>query len=66
MFDMMCALRVNLEDMEPIRQTSPHSGLSYFKVAYDIILLFGLTEMKAQVAWKQNVSMHTFPQQCSI
>ena len=29
---------------------------SYLKVKYDIILLFGMTELKAQVAWTENVS----------
>ena len=24
---------------------------------YDIVLLFGMTELKAQVAWKENVSL---------
>ena len=28
----------------------------YYEVDYDIILLFGTTELKAQVAWKENVS----------
>jgi hypothetical protein len=29
---------------------------SLFHVDYDIILLFGTTELKAQVAWMENVS----------
>ena len=29
---------------------------SFYKVRYDIILLFGMTELKAQVAWKEKVS----------
>ncbi len=27
----------------------------YYKVDFDIILLFGLTELKAFIAWKENV-----------
>jgi hypothetical protein len=29
---------------------------TFYKVTYDIILLFGMTELKAQIAWKENVS----------
>jgi hypothetical protein len=29
---------------------------SFFNVDFDIILLFGTTELKAQVAWMENVS----------
>jgi hypothetical protein len=38
--------------------TSPKSigKGSFYSVNFDIILLFGLTELKAQVAWEENVS----------
>ena len=29
---------------------------SFYRFDYDIILLFGMTELKAQIAWKENVS----------
>ncbi|KAE9397395.1 hypothetical protein BT96DRAFT_921574 [Gymnopus androsaceus JB14] len=29
--------------------------LTYYKTNFDVILLFGLTELKAQIAWKENV-----------
>ena len=29
---------------------------SFYRVYYDVVLLFGMTELKAQVAWKENVS----------
>jgi len=29
------------------------NGTSFYRMDYDIILLFGLTEFKAQVAWKE-------------
>ena len=28
----------------------------FLVVEYDVILLFGLTELKAQIAWTENVS----------
>ena len=30
---------------------------SYYRVDYDVILLFGVTELQAQIAWKENVSI---------
>ena len=32
-------------------------GNIFFRMDYDIVLLFGLTELKAQIAWKENVSL---------
>jgi hypothetical protein len=29
----------------------------YYRMEFDIILSFGLTELKAQVCWEENVSM---------
>ena len=29
---------------------------SYYKIKYDIVLSFGLTELAAQFAWEENVS----------
>ena len=29
---------------------------SYYRAKFDIILLFGTTELKAQLAWEENVS----------
>jgi hypothetical protein len=31
-------------------------GRLFYKANFDIILLFGLTELKAQVCWKEKVS----------
>ena len=28
----------------------------FYRVDYDLVLLFGMTELKAQVAWKEKVS----------
>jgi hypothetical protein len=30
-------------------------GTEYFRQNFDIVLLFGLTELKAQLSWKENV-----------
>ena len=36
--------------------TTYSSDGSYYTINYDIILCFGLTELTAQYAWKENVS----------
>jgi len=38
-------------------ETSP-SGRPYYSVYYSIILHFGLTEFKAQLAWDENVRLN--------
>ncbi|KAF9559594.1 hypothetical protein CPC08DRAFT_736124 [Agrocybe pediades] len=32
------------------------TGQTYYEQDFDMVLLFGLTELKAQIAWKENVS----------
>lgn len=59
MFDKLCSVALETGGIKPSRQTSPHSGVVYYKIKYDIVLLFGLTELKAQVAWKENVSRNS-------
>ncbi|KAF8885939.1 hypothetical protein BD779DRAFT_1471330 [Infundibulicybe gibba] len=35
-------------------QRTPGHGKNYYIISYDVILVFGLTELHAQVAWKEN------------
>lgn len=40
-------------------QTAP-SGAEFYRIDYDVVLLFGLTELKAQISWMENgVEMRT-------
>jgi len=41
-------------DTESLAKTGPEGKFYLFH--YKIVLMFGLTELKAQVAWKENVS----------
>jgi len=53
---MLCAIEVDLSHL-PLPPLSKPSGKGiYYRVDYEVILLFGLTELKAMVAWKENVS----------
>lgn len=56
-FPVLCTIEADTSGIA--RALQPRygpSGNSYFYMEYDIVLLFGLTEMKAQISWKENVS----------
>lgn len=36
-----------------------NGGKEYFRFELDVVLLFGLTELKAHIAWKEDVGFHT-------
>ena len=46
-------------DLSHISLTQGERG-HYFLVKYDLVLLFGLTELKAQVAWREGVRVLCF------
>jgi hypothetical protein len=51
----LCAIQIDLSHL-PLLPLSKYSGggtCYYFE--YEIVLLFGLTELQAVVAWKENV-----------
>lgn len=35
-------------------------GMTYYQLEYDVVLLFGNTEFKAQIAWKEDVSYRPY------
>ena len=56
MFPTMCTVKADMSQMA--KNLKPERGLTggmYYTVEYDIILCLGLTELKAQVAWTENV-----------
>lgn len=40
--------------------TSPQ-GKTYYRVEFKVILLFGLTELKAQISWLEDVCVYPIP-----
>ncbi|KAF8901884.1 hypothetical protein CPB84DRAFT_1776920 [Gymnopilus junonius] len=50
-YSQLCNIVTDLSYLPLTPMTNP-SGQTFYRVHYDIVLLFGLTEMKAQVAWK--------------
>ncbi|KAG7093473.1 hypothetical protein E1B28_007149 [Marasmius oreades] len=53
-YQPLCKVKAN---MRQISKTLPRlygpNGI-YFRLKFDVVLLFGLTELKAQLAWKEN------------
>ena len=53
---MLCTIEADLS-RAPILTLPKTSGNGiYYSVDFDVILLFGMTELQAQVAWTENVS----------
>lgn len=60
-FSIMCTIEANLEELtkslKPIRHVDEkgHEHV-FYRADYEVALLFGLTEFKAVVIWKEDVS----------
>lgn len=61
-YTKICTIEV---DLPHISLTPRYKGKGergqYFRLDYDLVLLFGLTELKAQVAWKDGVRVPHSP-----
>jgi len=54
-YTKLCTISVDLSHL-PLNARPKAKGAgsgSFFRLDYEIVLLFGLTELKAQVAWKE-------------
>lgn len=58
-YTKLCTIAFDLSHL-PMSERSNKFGL-YYRVEYEIVLQFGLTELKAQIAWKEDVSGHSMP-----
>ena len=60
-YTKICTIEV---DLSHITLTPRYKGKGergqYFRLDYDLVLLFGLTELKAQVAWREGVRAFCF------
>ena len=52
-YSKLCTIEA---DLSLVIQRKVKGFRSYYTVHFDIVLLFGMTELKAQIAWKENVS----------
>ena len=55
-YHKLCTIEADLS-RAPILSIPKAKGRGkFYRVDYDIVLLFGMTELKAQLAWTENVS----------
>ena len=55
-FSELCTIEADLSRVPMLPRSKVTGGGIFYRVEYDIVLLFGMTELKAQLAWKENVS----------
>jgi len=55
-YTKLCKVAVDLSRLPVTCKRKVSGEGTYYNVEYDIVLLFGLTELQAMVAWKENVS----------
>ena len=53
---MLCTIEADLSRVRLFPRPKASGQGNFYRVDYDIILLFGLTELNAQIAWKEDVS----------
>ena len=54
-YTKLCTIEVDLSHLPlPPRPKYSGAGTIYY-IEYDVVLLFGLTELQAMLAWKENV-----------
>jgi len=56
MFSTLCYVTADISHIRTPPKMPPNSAKVYYSVNYDVIYSFGLTELKAFLAWKENVS----------
>ena len=57
MYSKICTVRADISSVKlSVRQST--TGVSYYRSHFDVVLLFGLTELKAQIAYLENVRRH--------
>jgi uncharacterized protein (DUF885 family) len=55
-FTTVCEMQVDLSQVPQIAKPASAGG-KYYTIDYDVILIFGLTELQAQVRWFEGVSI---------
>ena len=55
-YTQLCTIQADLSGVPMLSQPKATGTGTFYKIHYDLVLLFGLTELKAQLAWKENVS----------
>ena len=53
MFPTICSIEADTSSVEKVARLSC-SGALYYTISFDVVLLFGLTELKAQISYLVN------------
>jgi len=53
-YSRLCTIKADISHLPKTPKINP-SGGTYYRIDYSVILLFGLTELKAQLCWNENV-----------
>lgn len=62
MYSTLCTITANTSQIARLPTALRNeNGRSYYQVEIDVVLLFGLTELKAQIAWKEDVRVVLIP-----
>ena len=62
MFSTLCYVQADTSQLYISPRTSSNAKLGrYYRVDFDVILNLGLTEITAQIAWKENVRSTGLP-----
>ena len=56
MFSTLCSVEADISHIETPPKIAFNNSSVYYIVDFDVIFSFGLTELKAFIAWKENVS----------
>ena len=57
LYSELCTIEVDISHLwrtSNVQTMSKNSGV-YYKVCYELVMLFGGTEIEAQLCWKENV-----------
>lgn len=54
MFSAVCIVKADTSSVKASVNKST-TGVTYYRIRFDVILLFGLTELKAQIAYLEDV-----------
>jgi hypothetical protein len=54
-YPVVCTIEADTSLVQPKKKVSRY-GTTYYEISFQIAILFGLTELKAQIIYKENVS----------
>ena len=58
MFPTLCTVTADTRQMAKLLKLRYGvGGVPYYRIDYKVVLLFGLTELKAQISWMENVTV---------